>query len=207
MNNHVAIEFACSEDEISMCQAVIALGANYKTNGMRISLFYELESMRNLGGEFLMLKIGGNIAGAALLSPRCYNGKEYNVVRLMRISVHPIVRRLGYAQKMIRYICETYPKVDAASENECGFKLLKKSMPYKKKIQTPISLMQKTEEAKEKYAWVFSTFPPDFNNTENNHARGVLVDEAAAPIVVQHWIVFEQHLASRSVKNWWRAGE
>lgn len=188
MSNLYFIQEAVSDEDITDAFNLFMLGSEYKTNEMNFSMFAELQMNRALGGKFFVIANGDYFVGAATTSPKQIAGTVFDVVRIHRLAIHPLFRRKGLARDLVDHVCHIYKEVDAASESEAGFKMLRSCMPYKRKLKGGLTEYGKAEGFHPKYSWVFSSFEPDDNKC---HCSGIIKSDQAAEVV---WLQYKEYI-------------
>lgn len=161
-------------------------------------MFSDMYTNRAIGGKFFLIKLDGAFIGAASVSPKTVNGINFEVARIHRVCIHPKFRRLGLAKILIKHICDMYGDVDAASESEEGFKLLRKCFTYKRKLNSSLSEYEKKEGFKNKHAWVFSAFEP---NEKKTHVRGSLLSDHHAKAIFYEYELYLDRIAKMLTKD------
>lgn len=193
------IKEATTEHDLLCAMHLIMLGSDYKTTDMHFGMFSETLANRAIGGKLFLIKLDGVFMGAASVSPKPSAIINCEVVRIHRVCVHPKFRRLGIAKTLIKHICDMYRDVDAASESEEGFKLLRNCFPYKRKSNGSLSGYEKKEGFKNKHAWVFSNFEPSDKKT---HARAFFLgDQQQAKYLFCEYELYAELIAKTLTKD------
>lgn len=142
--SEIAISKATDIEEINECLFLLVTNSGYADYSLRVSMVIDLMGLIATGGTLLMAKHGGQLVGVLASSPKSFEDKFFEVVRIKRIAVIKQFRRCGIGRKLVDLTASTFGRIDAVTETKSACEFFSRIMPISARLKGGASPLERS---------------------------------------------------------------